>query len=82
MIWTFGCLDDVLRLETRIDPATAEFVIVSSWASGRSKIERFQDAEQFALRIWALKAECQADDWAEIEGPRDPSDRWRRPIRN
>ena len=47
MIWTFERGDEVLRLETRIDNATGEYLIVSMWAERPPEIERFRDPRQY-----------------------------------
>jgi hypothetical protein len=80
VIWTFERGDEVVRVETRIDSPTGEYLIVSSWAGGQSETERFRDAERFAGRIRALEAQLAADNWSQVGGPDILSDGWRGPV--
>jgi hypothetical protein len=79
VIWTFERGDEVVRVETRIDNATGEYVIVGTWAGGRSETERFQDPAQFEARILALEAQLAADNWSLVGSPNILSDGWRGP---
>lgn len=82
MIWTFERGDEVLRLETRIDNATGEYLIVSMWAERPSEIERFRDPMQYDLRIRTLEAQLTANQWCQIGSPHILSDGWRGPMAN
>src|SRR3982751_5386247 len=39
MIWLFERGDEVLRLETRVDNASGEYVLVSTWSGSDTQIE-------------------------------------------
>jgi hypothetical protein len=79
MIWTFERGDEVLRLETRIDNATREFLIVSTWAERPPEIERFQDPAEYHVRVRTLEVQLTANRWSQIGSPHSPLRRLARP---
>jgi len=50
MLWFFERDDQSLRLETRYDNDTSEFVVIVRWPDGREQTERFSELE--ACRAW------------------------------
>ena len=77
MIWLYERGGDALRVETRFDNDTAEYVAVVAWADGKSEMERFSDYAAFYARILALEAKLAADQWNQIGPPTLMSDGWR-----
>ena len=82
MIWLFERGDEVLRLETRIDNASGEYVLVSTWADGPPKIERFHDHALYETRLRTLEGQLAADHWTQVGSPTILSDGWRGPMTN
>jgi hypothetical protein len=80
VIWTFERAEEVLRVETRIDNATGEYLIVTTWAERPPEVERFRDHGVFQLRVRALEAQLLADKWSQVGNPSILSDGWRGPI--
>jgi len=54
MLWFFDRADQTLRLETRYDNDTREFVAVIRWPDGREQIERFTEIRDFRRWLVAL----------------------------
>jgi hypothetical protein len=82
MIWLFERGDEVLRLETRVDNASGEYVLVSTWSDSATRIERFRDHGEYQARILALEAQLAADRWMQVGSPQILSDGWRGPMAN
>lgn len=82
MIWLFERGDEVLRLETRIDNASGEYVLVSTWADSAPRIERFHDYAEYQARLLALEGQLAVDHWTQVGSPTILSDGWRGPLSN
>lgn len=82
MIWLFERGADVLRLETRVDNASGEYVLVSTWTEGPPQVERFRDFGTYEARILALEAKLAAEQWLQVGSPTILFDGWRGPIPN
>ncbi len=82
MIWLFERGAEVLRLETRVDNASGEYVLVSTWTEGPPKVERFRDYGSYEARIRALEAKLASEHWLQVGSPTILSDGWRGPIPN
>lgn len=79
MIWLFERGNEVVRLETRFDKASAEYVVVIGWTDRPSETERFLDFAPFHARILGLEQKLHADHWTQIGGPTIIPDGWRGP---
>jgi hypothetical protein len=82
MIWLFERGDEVVRLETRVDNASGEYVLVSTWADSPPRIERYRDYAKYQARVLALEGQLAADHWTQVGGPTILSDGWRGPMSN
>ena len=80
MIWLFERGDDVVRLETRFENATGEYVVVIAWAAREAETERFSDYDTFHARILALETQLDAEHWAQAGSPTILPRGWRGPI--
>ena len=69
MLWFFERGQKSLRLETRYDNATSEFVVMVRYPDGREQSERF--AEGDACRRWleAFEQNLAVQDWIGRGGP-------------
>lgn len=79
MIWLFERGDEVVRLETRVDNPSGEYVLVITRADSPPTIERFRDLGAYDARIRALEGQLAADHWAQVGSPTILSDGWRGP---
>ena len=78
MIWMFERKpDEILRIETRYENDTAEFVLIMHLPSG-PHIERFKDTLAFRLRLEGLEARLTADQWTQ-KGSVFLRDGWKTP---
>jgi len=77
MVWFFERNDEFLRVETRYDRDTAEFVLITHAPDGGEQTERFTDAVTFRLRLEALECQLEATHWTQ-HGPLFLHDGWRR----
>jgi len=63
MLWFFERGEESLRLETRYDNDTAEFVASVRWPDGREKVERFTELEEFRRWLVAFDHAIEAERW-------------------
>jgi len=68
MIWMFERGKDSLRLETRYDNASAEFVLIRHQLTGDPQVERFGNEMAFRRRLEVLEQQLTADRWTLQEG--------------
>lgn len=77
MIWLYERCDEELRLETRFDNATGEFVLVQYQAGGAADTERFLTEDAFRARLVTLSAALEAARWNQKGPPVIVSDGWK-----
>ena len=70
MVWFFTRGRDVVRIETRFDSRTGEYVLTIGWAGGRETVEWYQTVDAFAARLRILEAELARDRWSQNDGPK------------
>jgi hypothetical protein len=81
MIWLFERGDEVVRLETRIDAVTKEYVVAIAWADRPDGIERYEDLSLFRARILALEQQLASEHWSQrADSPTLLADLWRGPF--
>jgi hypothetical protein len=61
--WFFKRNDESLRLETRYNKASGEFLLVVHRMDGSQHVERFVDAMTFQARLETLETQLRADHW-------------------
>jgi hypothetical protein len=69
MVWLFERDDESLRLETRYDNDTAEFVAVVHYPDGRERMERFDEIDEFRAWLVAFERNLNIQRWADKTGP-------------
>jgi hypothetical protein len=69
MIWLFERDNQAVRVETRFDKDTAEYVATIDWADGKTDTERFSDHAAFQLRIVELEHVLTSQRWKQVGGP-------------
>jgi len=67
MLWIYSRGDQSLRLETRFDNETQEFVLIS-FEQGGSQTERFKNADSFRRRLEGLEKQLEFENW-QRDGP-------------
>ena len=77
MLWMFERNDESLRLETRYDNTTLEFVLIMRLPDGKQQIERFKDALTFRNRLEALQAQLESEQWTAVGSPVMLRDGWK-----
>jgi hypothetical protein len=77
MIWLYQRDDEVLQLETRFDKETNEFVLVQHQPGGTQATERFGTEDQFRLRLTALSAALNEQQWLQKGPPLLLNDGWK-----
>lgn len=63
MLWFFERERESLRLETRYDNDTGEFVAIVRWPDGRQQTERFTEREEFRSWLVAHDNALEAERW-------------------
>jgi hypothetical protein len=81
MLWFFSQDDRALRVETRYDNRTAEYVLIVHWLDNRRQEERFKTGAAFRTRLEELETRLADDGWASGGPPVILADGWpdRRP---
>lgn len=75
MLWWFGRNEESLRLETRYDNETAEFVAIVRHPDGREQVERFTEADDFRSWLVAFERDLESQSWTG-RAPLILSDGW------
>ena len=63
MIWFFSRDTDELRIETRYDNDTGDYVLVVNWPDGRRQTERFSTLSDFRQRVVELQHTINGEGW-------------------
>jgi heme-degrading monooxygenase HmoA len=80
MIWFFERGQEVVRVETRVDNSTREYVLVIWWADRAAETERFQTREAFDTRIKQLEERLMTENYAQARRPTILAEGWRGPV--
>ena len=68
MLWFYSQDSLTLRIETRYDNRSAEYVLVVSWSADRRQEERFATAVLLRKRLLEVEAQIGIDGWRK-DGP-------------
>jgi hypothetical protein len=82
MVWFFARGNDSVKVETRFDNSSQEFVLDVAWADRPAATERFSDLAEFQARVLVIEAELEAGAWAQIGNPEILPHGWRGPFTN
>jgi hypothetical protein len=77
MIWIFKREHESLRLETRYDKETSEYVLIVHSPDGRQEIERFNDGATFQTRLDTLDKRLSRENWSYVGAPVLLRDGWK-----
>jgi hypothetical protein len=68
MLWFYSHERRTIRIETRYDNRTAEYVLVVEWSADHRQEERFGTEIVFRERLLELAAQVNAEGWRK-DGP-------------
>lgn len=77
MIWLYERGTEALRLETRVDSVSGEYVLVVVWSDDRVETERFRDPAAFDTRLRQLERQLTAEHWTQAGSPTILSEGWK-----
>ena len=69
MLWFFERNKESLRLETRYDNDSKEFVVTVFWSDGRQQTERFTDVELCRTWLTGLEQSLASEHWVMSGSP-------------
>jgi hypothetical protein len=77
MLWFYRRSDGDLRIETRFDSATSEYVLEVAWPMRPTVTERFPTSVAFEARLLALERELDKEEWRQVGSPEVLPHGWR-----
>ena len=77
MIWIFKREHESLRLETRYDKETKEYVLIIHSPDDGQLIERFNDGTTFESRLDTLDKQLSSENWRYVGAPVLLRDGWK-----
>jgi len=63
MLWIYERSNETLRIETKFDNATAEYLLIIHWPDGTEQAERFSGGANFQLRLEGLEQQLSTEAW-------------------
>jgi hypothetical protein len=79
VIWFFERSGEKMRVTTRFDNATREYVVEIESADRGNELERYTDFGAFDKRVQALHVELLESQWTQAGPPGIIADGWRGP---
>lgn len=76
MLWCFEREKETLRLETRYDNDTSEFVAIIHYSDGREETKRFTQMDEFRSWLVAFERELEEQHWTSQGAPIFLPDGW------
>jgi hypothetical protein len=70
MVWFYERPDGSLRIETRFDSTTKEYILQVEWPARPTVTERFSNAVAFKKRVLALERQLEAEQWKQVGTPK------------
>lgn len=77
MVWFYKRSTDSLRVETRFDSVTSEYVLEVAWPDRPKISERFADVGAFDARVLALESDLETEQWQQVGPPEILPHGWR-----
>jgi hypothetical protein len=77
MVWFFERPGASLRIETRVDSLTGEYVLQVERPGQPTTIERFKDPQAFERRVLSIEQQLTAERWTQVGGPEILPHGWR-----
>ena len=79
MVWFFARGEETVRIETRVDSLSGEYVLDVARPGGEVQTERFSDRDAFQERLQVVETELQRDAWVQVSAAVLPP-AWRGPF--
>ena len=76
MLWIYQRGSEFLRVETRFDNDTEEYVLVVHGKDGTDREERFENPDSFHIRLLVLETQLDRERW-QSNGVRLLRDGWK-----
>ena len=76
MLWIYERSNETLRIETRFDNDTTEYLLIIHWPDGTEQAERFSSGASFQLRLESLEQQLETEEW-QSRGVRTLRDGWK-----
>ena len=80
MVWFFARGNDSVRVETRFDNTSREYLLEVAWADRPVETERFLDVTAFQARVVDIESKLEAESWAQVGNPEILPHGWRGPF--
>lgn len=80
-MWFFARGDDAVRVETRFDNVTREYILEITKPDRTVDTQRFSDRAVFQTRLEKIEAQLEADSWVQVSAELLPP-AWRGPFTN
>lgn len=80
MVWFYKRSNEDLRVETRFDSVTSEYVLEVAWPGRPAITERFRNTAAFETRVLALERELDEEHWQQAGSPEILPHGWRGPV--
>jgi hypothetical protein len=77
MVWFYERSDGALRIETRFDSATKEYILEVAWPGRSPTMERFSSSVAFETRVLALEGQLATEHWQQVGSPEILPHGWR-----
>lgn len=77
MVWFYKRSGGALRIETRFDSVTNEYVLDVAWPDRPPLTERFSNTAAFETRVLALERELADEHWEQVGSPEILPHGWR-----
>lgn len=77
MVWFYKRSDQALRIETRFDAATNEYVLEVEWPGRPVLTERVSGTGAFETRVLALERQLDDEHWEQVGRPEILPHGWR-----
>lgn len=77
MIWMFERGAEVLRIETRFDPAASQFELIWHRPDGTSQVEKFSTESGFRSRLESVEEGLKTERWSQAGSPQILRDGWK-----
>jgi hypothetical protein len=77
MIWIFERGNEILRLETRYDKGTSEYVLIVHHPDRSHQTERFNDSVTFQAKLDSLGERLRSENWRDVGAPVLPRVGWK-----
>jgi hypothetical protein len=77
MVWFYKRSDGDLRIETRFDSITTEYVLEVAWPGRPVMTERFTENAAFETRVLELERQLDREQWQQVGSPEILPHGWR-----